>query len=67
MLATREGLVREALRPVEAEERTVQAVAALLDCPVFKSFRRHDIQREEAREAMKAMLVCWLTGPRNGR
>jgi AcrR family transcriptional regulator len=67
MLATREGLVREALRPVEAEERTVRAVAALLDFSVFKSFRRHDIPREEAREAMKEMLLCWLEGTRDGR
>ncbi len=67
MRATREGLVREALRPVQPDERTVRAVGALLDFPVFKSFRRHGVPREEAEEIMNEMLLCWLRGIRDGR
>ncbi|MDP9456228.1 MAG: TetR/AcrR family transcriptional regulator [Actinomycetota bacterium] len=63
MRDTREGLAREALRPVEPEESTVRSVGALLDFPVFKSFRRHDVPREEAEEIVNQMLLCWLEGP----
>lgn len=65
MRATREGLAREALRPVQSEESTVRAVAALLDFPVFKSFRGHEVLREEAKEMMNDMLLCWLKGQRD--
>lgn len=67
MRAVREGLAREALRPVEPDERTVRAVGALLDFPVFKSFRRHGVPREEAEEILNDMLLCWLKGPRDDR
>ncbi len=67
MRATREGLAREALRPVQPEESTVRAVGALLDFPVFKSFRRHDVPREEAEEILNDMMLRWLKGPRDDR
>ncbi len=67
MRATREGLAREALRPIQPEESTVRAVGALLDFPVFKSFRRHDIPREEAEETLNDMMLRWLKGPRDDR
>lgn len=71
MRATREGLVREASRPVQPDERTVRAVSALLDFPVFKSFRRHGVTKVEAEEIVNDMLLCWIrkirSGRRNGR
>jgi len=67
MRATREGLVREALRPVDPDERTVQAVSALLDFPVFKSFRRHGVPREEAEEIVNHMMLCWIRETRGSR
>lgn len=62
MRATREGLVREALRPIQPDERTVWAVGALLDFPVFKSFRRHGVTKAEAEGVLTEMLLCWI-GP----
>lgn len=62
MRATREALAREALRPCGPEEPTVRAVAALLDFPMFKSFRRHGVARDEAEATLNGMLLCWLRG-----
>ncbi len=67
MRATREGLVREALRPVQPDERTVRAVSALLDFPVFKSFRRHGVTKVEAEEIVNDTLLCWISETRGGR
>jgi AcrR family transcriptional regulator len=68
MRATREGLAREALRPLlEPEERTVRALSALIDFPFFKSFRRHDVSTAEAEEIVKSMLLCWIGGTGGGR
>lgn len=67
MRATREALAHEALSFVRPEERTVRAVAALLDFPVFKSFRRHGVAKAEAEEMMNDMLLCWLEGLRDDR
>jgi AcrR family transcriptional regulator len=55
MRSTREGFVREALRPVEPHESTVRAVSALLDFPVFKSFCRQDLSRPFAEEFTQAL------------
>ncbi len=60
MRATREGLAREALRPIRPDERTVRAVSALLDFPVFKSFRRHGVAKAEAEEILTGMLRRWI-------
>ena len=67
MRATREGLAREALRPLRPEEPTVRAVGALLDFLVFKSYRRHNIPKEEAEETLNTMMLRWLKGPRDDR
>jgi AcrR family transcriptional regulator len=68
MRATREGLAREALRPLlKPEERTVRALSALIDFPFFKSFRRHDVSNAEAEEIVKTMLLCWIGGTGGGR
>lgn len=62
MRATREGLVREALRPLDPNERTVRAVSALLDFPIFASFRRHGVAKVEAVEILDGMILGWLEG-----
>jgi len=67
MRATREGLAREALRPLDPDERTVRALGALLDFPLFKSFRLHDVPKAEAEEIVNAMLLCWIGERRGGR
>lgn len=64
MRATREGLVREALHSIQPDEATVRAVSALLDFPVFKSFRRQDVTRQQAEEIVQSMLLCWLEAAR---
>ena len=69
MRATREGFTREALRPLDLEpdEETVRALSALLDFPLFKSFRRHDVSKAEAQEIMNSMLLCWIDERRGDR
>lgn len=61
MRATREGLAREALRPLGLgpDEDTVRALGALLDFPLFKSFLLHEVSKAQAEEVVKSMLVCW--------
>ena len=56
--AMREGLAREALRPIQPDERMIRAVTALLDFPVFKSFRRHGVAKAKAEEILTGMLLC---------
>jgi hypothetical protein len=67
MRATIAGLVREALAYTEPEERTVQAVSALLDFSTFKSFLDRDIPKEQAAKTMGEVLLCWIKGLRRDR
>ena len=67
MRATIAGLVREALRPVRPDERTVGVVSALLDFFTFKSFSQRDIQEEQAKEIMNGVLLCWINGTQRDR
>lgn len=60
MRAVREGLAREALHLVVPDERTVRAMSAMLDFPVFKSFRRHELQRAEAESIVNELLLCGI-------
>jgi AcrR family transcriptional regulator len=62
----REQFVREALRPLGPGEPTVRVVAALLDFPVYRSFRRQEVTRDSVAEALHGMLLCWLAGTRSG-
>lgn len=62
MRELREAYVREALRPVRPDAATVRAVGALLDFPVFKSFRRHELSKEAAAAIVQQMVSCWLAG-----
>lgn len=67
MRSTIEGLAREALRPVEPDERTVRAASALLDFSTFKSFLERDVQKEQAADIMREVLLCWIKGTRRAR
>ena len=60
MRATIEGLTHEALSPVTPDERTVQAASTLVDFSVFKSFMERDIPKEQAKEIMNEVLLCWI-------
>jgi AcrR family transcriptional regulator len=60
--ATIEGLTREALHPAQPDQRTVQAVGALLDFSVFKSFAQRGIPKEQAAKIMNEVLLCWISG-----
>jgi AcrR family transcriptional regulator len=62
----RERFVGEALRPLDPDEATVRAVAALLDFPVYRSFRRQEVTKGAAAAALHGMLSCWLAGTRSG-
>ena len=64
MRATIAGLVREALLPAGPDERTVQAVSALLDFSTFKSFMDRDIRKEQAAKTMNEVLLSWIDGLR---
>jgi AcrR family transcriptional regulator len=67
MRATIAGLVREALVSAEPDERTVQAVSALVDFSTFKSFLDRDIQKEQAAKTMNEVLLCWIDCSRRDR
>jgi AcrR family transcriptional regulator len=67
MRATIAGLVREALVFAAPDERTVQAVSALLDFSTFKSFLDRDIQKEQAAKTMNEVLLCWIDCSRRDR
>jgi len=59
---TIEGLAREALHPVQPDQGTVQAVGALLDFSVFKSFAERGIPKEQTMKTMSEVLLCWING-----
>ena len=67
MRATREGFAREALRPLEPDEDAVRALGALIDFPLFKSFRVHDLAKAETEGIVRSMLLCWIGQRRDGR
>ena len=67
MRATIAGLVREVLVPAGPDERTVQAVSALLDFSTFKSFLDRDIQKDQAAKTLNEVLLCWLDCSRRDR
>jgi AcrR family transcriptional regulator len=55
-----EGLTRIALKPIKPNKHTVETVAALLDVPVFLSFRRKGISKSEIEKTMHTLLLCWV-------
>lgn len=58
-----EGLTRLALNPVEPDERTIETISALLDVPVYLSFRRKGMSRAEIEKIMNSLLLCWVSSP----
>jgi AcrR family transcriptional regulator len=67
MRVTVEGLVREAMGPVEPDEDMVAAASALLDFTTFKSFLDRGIRREQAAKVMNEVLLCWSHSSRHDR
>jgi AcrR family transcriptional regulator len=67
MRATVAGLAREALKPVEPAEDTVQAVSALLDFSTYKSFMDRDIRKVRAEKVTNEVLLCWIDRPQHDR
>ncbi|HRQ23785.1 MAG TPA: TetR/AcrR family transcriptional regulator [Anaerolineales bacterium] len=55
-----EGLTRIALKPIKPNKRMVETVSALLDVPVFLSFRRKGMSRVEIERMMNDLLLCWV-------
>jgi AcrR family transcriptional regulator len=55
--AMRDAFVRIALESVAPDDATVRAAAALLDFPVYKSFRRHEVPHREAAGTTKRLLL----------
>ena len=60
MRATIAGLVREALASAGPDERTVQAVSALLDFSTYKSFLDRDIPKDQTAKTVGEVLLCWI-------
>ena len=60
-----EGLTRMALKPIKPNKRTVETVSALLDVPVFLSFRRKGMSRVEIERMMNDLLLCWVVRSSN--
>jgi AcrR family transcriptional regulator len=58
-----EGLTRLALNPIEPGERTIGTISALLDVPVYLSFRRKGMPRAEIEKIMNSLLLCWVSNP----
>jgi AcrR family transcriptional regulator len=60
-----EGLTRMALKSIKPNKRTVETVSALLDVPVFLSFRRKGMSRVEIERMMNDLLLCWVVRSSN--
>jgi AcrR family transcriptional regulator len=67
MRATIAGLVREALVSAQPDERTVEAVSALLDFSTLKSFLDRAIPKEQAKKIINEVLLCWIDGSQRNR
>lgn len=55
-----EGLTRIAVKPIKPNKRTVETISALLDVPVFLSFRRKGMPRLEIEKTLITLLLCWV-------
>lgn len=55
-----EGLTRIALKPIKPGKRTVDIVSALLDVPVFLSFRRRGMSKREVERSIYDLLICLI-------
>lgn len=55
-----EELTRIALKPTKHDERTVEIIAALLDVPIFLSFRRRGMSRMQIEQVINQLFVCLI-------
>ena len=55
-----EGLTHKALKPIKPNKRTLETISALLDVPVFLSFRRRGMSKVEIERAINVLLLCWV-------
>ncbi len=55
-----EGLTRMALKPIKPNKRTVETISALLDVPVFLSFRRRGMSKVEIERVANTLLIGWV-------
>lgn len=60
-----DGLTHIALKPIKPNQQTVEAVGALLDVPVFLSFRRRGLLRAEIERMVNDLLLCWVAKSSN--
>ncbi len=55
-----EALVREALRPADPDEQTVQVIGALTDFSVWKSLVDRGPPKEEVSPIVVDLVLCWM-------
>jgi len=54
------GLTGRALEPITPSQETVEAAGALVDVPVYLSFRRRGMSRAAIEQTMNNLLLCWV-------
>ena len=54
------GLTRIALKPIKPEKKTLETFSALLDVPVFLSFRRRGMSKSQIEQVFNTLLLCWI-------
>ncbi|MBN8620794.1 MAG: TetR/AcrR family transcriptional regulator, partial [Anaerolineae bacterium] len=54
------GLTGRALEPITPSQETVEAAGALVDVPVYLSFRRRGMSRAAIEQTMNDLLLCWV-------
>jgi AcrR family transcriptional regulator len=66
--AALDGLIREALEPVEPGEDAIDVIRALLDLSTWKAFKEQGLSPDRTVETVAALIECSLRSePRTGR
>lgn len=55
-----DGLTRIALKPLKPDKKTVETFSALLDVPVFLSFRRRGMSKPQIEQVFNRLLLCFI-------
>lgn len=55
-----DGLTRIALKPLKPDKQTVETFSALLDVPVFLSFRRRGMSKPQIEQVFNRLLLCFI-------
>ncbi len=58
-----DGLSQIAFQPIQPDRRTVEEIGALLDVPVYLSFRRRGMSRIEIEQTVYKLLSVWVVRP----